>query len=56
MKRRLFYFLIFVTFSLFLNGCLLLDIPMQIIKTALGVVGVVADIVNKLPKPPPGVF
>ena len=56
MNRGLFHWFIIAGICFSLSGCLLFDLPMQIIKTALGVVGMVADIASKLPMPPPGVF
>ncbi|MFC1514841.1 hypothetical protein ACFL5X_02965 [Candidatus Omnitrophota bacterium] len=56
MNRNVFYLFILSGICFLFSGCLLFDIPMQLIQTVAGVVGTVVDIVSKLPMPPPGVF
>ena len=41
---------------LFLNGCALLKLPLEIVKVPFTLLKQVLKVADKLPKPPPGVF
>lgn len=39
-----------------LSGCAIINLPFQVVKTALGVINGAAKVMRKVPAPPPGVF
>ncbi len=49
----IFFLLLFVGTQ---SGCALLKVPFTIVGESLKLVGKVLQVVDKLPKPPPGVF
>lgn len=55
-RGRFFLTLILVVFCFFQSGCALLTVPLTLVKIPFSLLGKIMSIVDKLPKPPPGVF
>jgi len=55
LKKQLIIFFLIIT-CISQSGCSLLTLPIKAIETVFDVVGQVFKLVDKLPKPPPGVF
>ncbi|VAX35195.1 hypothetical protein MNBD_UNCLBAC01-2001 [hydrothermal vent metagenome] len=53
-KYYLIFLLLFFIFTQ--SGCALLQVPVSVVNGTFSLLGKVLGIVEKMPKPPPGVF
>ena len=60
MRNNVIKISVIIALCLFLNGCMLIDVPLKLVGGLVGTVFQVANeamsLVQKMPMPPPGVF
>jgi len=54
--KRYSFILCCVSIIIIVSGCALLEIPGKIIEGTFSLIGKLLGIIEKVPKPPPGVF